>query len=77
MTARLLLLCALAGCAPLNTSTMSETCRSIYDDCLSRCGDRSPAVAATAGTQLPPPPAPDPDVPNCTRQCNDEARDCR
>ena len=71
---RLLLLALTCACAPLNTATMSEPCRYAYKACMARCPGSG---AATAPETAPARSVDQVDVAICTRQCNDQAQDCR
>ncbi|MBL8937689.1 MAG: hypothetical protein JNM69_24210 [Archangium sp.] len=71
---RALLLVLLGGCATLDTSAMSESCRRLYDACLNTC-------PGAARGSLPARPTTGPsfqiDVASCTSDCNDRAKQCR
>lgn len=60
----------LSGCATLNTSGMTESCRRLYDACLNGCPDaRSPAPGQLQEWRM--------DVASCTDDCNKQARKCQ
>lgn len=80
---RLMLLVVLCSCATLDTSMMSDRCRTLYDRCLSNCsrdglGERTapppmggPATLPTKG------PTSQIDVAGCTANCNAQAKACK
>jgi hypothetical protein len=72
-----LLLLALAACAPLNASTMSERCRGVYDACLNACPKPQ---QLPPGTPTPPPSLAtnwQADIASCTDSCNKQSQSCR
>lgn len=84
---RLMTLAVLCSCATLDTSKMSDRCRTLYDSCLNTCsrdgaGDRAPPPPAMRPSQ---PPAsvtqnastgPQMDIAGCTDRCNTQAKSC-
>ena len=75
LPAAFLLLCC---CATINTSGMSESCKSASNACLIGCPD-----AARLGSPSPPPTAPgyegnlNPAIASCTDDCNKRAKLCK
>ncbi len=80
---RFALLVLFASCATLNTSGMSDSCRTLYNACLNRCP--SAQTASRRPIENPNGPAARTDssralmvdVASCTNTCNDEAKTCR
>ncbi len=69
------LLSVLSSCATLNTAGMSDSCRNLYNSCLSNC------PTADASRRVPPGPSlnstqPMADVAQCTNRCNEQAKKC-
>lgn len=69
----------MCGCATLNTSGMSETCRNTYNACLDTC-----QAPPRASNRFPEGPASDKpqntevdfDTPGCVSECNERAKNC-
>ncbi|RYZ42080.1 MAG: hypothetical protein EOO71_09305 [Myxococcaceae bacterium] len=72
-------LLVLSGCATLDTSNMSPSCRSRYDACLNSCqppswaalripqdSEQGQSVGRTPDTQTP----------GCVDECNQQAKSC-
>jgi hypothetical protein len=62
----------LMSCAALNTAGMSDSCRRLYDACLSSCpgvAPGTPPVQPGPNTQI--------EIAECTQACNDRAKACR
>jgi hypothetical protein len=61
-----------ASCATLNTAGMSDSCRRLYDACLSACpgaAPGSPPITPGPNLQI--------EVAACTQACNDRAKQCQ
>ena len=71
-----LLLLALARCATINTTGMSESCKRLYDACLNTCPGATPA-AQTHPAFRSDKPSSQIDVAACTSDCNERGRNCK
>ncbi len=78
---RVISLLALCGCATLNTSGMSETCKGLYNACLNSCPQQINRVAGTDLNSLSRAPVGgphlDPGTASCTNGCNEDQKTCK
>lgn len=80
---RLAWLLSLASCATLNTSGMSDSCRTAYNICLNQCPSAQAGARRPLDNQNGPAARWDTtqplmvDVASCTNKCNEGAKLCR